>query len=205
MIEVSNLQVRREGQTICQVNHLQVDRGERVAIAGLNGSGKTTLLKVLAGLTSDDGQSCRIEVAPRQRTYVHQHPLLFRSTVLENVSYAAASRGLNRATRRAAATEWLDRLGVGDLAERGRRHLSGGEVRRIALARALAFRPALLLLDEPLAELDDASTQTVCEVLGDLPETTLVIATPIDLPAALPVSQSLTLRKEVGGRRSDRE
>jgi len=198
MIEISNLQVEREGKRICVVDQLLVATGEKLAILGTNGSGKTTLLRVLAGLTSDFSGTCRITVDKRQRTYLHQQPYLFRGTVLANVQYGEQNRvgqgaqAKNSGARDSGARNWLDRLHVGHLAERSTADLSGGERRRVALARALAMRPMLLLLDEPLADLDDEAMAIVCETLLQLTETTIVIASPIALPEGL-VERSFTM------------
>ncbi len=195
MIEITNLQVERDGKSICTVEQLSIAAGERIAILGTNGSGKTTLLRVLAGLTDDFTGTCRVTVDCGQRTYLHQQPFLFRGTVMANVRYGYRNGGHrnegqhnggqhNRAGQ-GGAKDWLDRLQVGHLAERTTADLSGGERRRVALARALAMRPQLLLLDEPLADLDDAASAIVCETLSQLANTTIVIASPIALPEGL--------------------
>ena len=177
MIKVSQLAVKKDSQTICTVDSLDVEQGERLAVIGSNGSGKTTLLRVLAGLETDFNGSCQVGVDRRNKTYVHQHPLLFRGSVLHNVGYAC----------RAAVEpiEWLRRLGVDHLSARTTANLSGGEVRRIALARALATGAHLLLLDEPLADLDPEASDRVCRVLSELEKTTIVVASPTPLPEGL--------------------
>ena len=190
MIEISHLHVERDGKAICLVEQLSIAAGERVAILGTNGSGKTTLLRVLAGLTDDYSGSCNVAVDCRERTYLHQQPFLFRGSVLANVCYGqrngdGRNGGKENVAGQGGASEWLDCLQVGHLAERTTADLSGGERRRIALARALAMRPQLLLLDEPLADLDDYASEIVCDVLSQLPDTTLVIASPVALPEGL--------------------
>jgi molybdate transport system ATP-binding protein len=142
---------------------------EVVAVLGPNGAGKSTLLGVLAGLLRPasgrvelDGQTL-IDVAagaylsPQQRRVglVLQDYLLFpHMSALENVAFGPRSRGESRRAARVTATSWLERMGIGDLAHRRPRELSGGQAQRVALARALAADPRLLLLDEPLAALD---------------------------------------------------
>ena len=180
MIEIANLHVHRDGKCICAVEQLAVAPGQRLAIYGANGSGKTTLLRVLAGLTKDFTGTCRVNVASQQCTYLHQQPFLFRGSVLANVRYGEAN-GAGEGN----AKQWLDRLEVGHLADRSTADLSGGECRRVALARALAMQPKLLLLDEPLADLDDDASAIVCTTLSQLTDATILIASPIALPAGL--------------------
>ncbi len=181
MIEISDLQVVRDDQCICEVKQLSIAAGERLAIYGANGSGKTTLLRVLAGLEQDYQGNCRVAVEEKLRTYLHQQPYLFRGSVLANVRYGET----NGAGQGSDAGEWLERLQIDHLAQRSTVELSGGERRRVALARALAMHPRLLLLDEPLADLDEAASGAVCETLSALTETTLLIASPIALPTGL--------------------
>lgn len=188
MIEISNLRVEREGKTICAVEQLSIAAGDRIAILGANGSGKTTLLRVLAGLEAEFSGTCRVDVARQRMTYVHQQPFLFRGTVLANARYGQRE-GVGQ---EASALDWLDRMEVGQLADRSTVDLSGGERRRVALARALATNPKLLLLDEPLADLDDEAAVIVCGVLKQLTDTTIVIASPIALPEGL-ADSSFTL------------
>ena len=147
----------------------QVDDGEVVALLGPNGAGKTTVLRAIAGLqpidhgwirldgTSLDDAATDTFVPPEQRPIgvVFQDYLLFpRLTALDNVAFGLRSRGVDKATARARAQEWLARFNLGAHAHARPRTLSGGQAQRVALARALATDPRVLLLDEPLAALD---------------------------------------------------
>jgi len=154
MITIEHLHVEKAGRTICSVEQLNVSKGERVAIVGENGSGKTTLLRVLAGLETGYRGQCHTAAARSERTYVGQSPYLFRGTVLFNVTYGLRHRPARRAERDRLAHDWLGRFGLAGQAQERVEHLSGGERRRVALARAMVLRPRLLLLDEPLADLD---------------------------------------------------
>ena len=185
MVQVSNLSVHKNGKAICSLPQLDVAAGQIHGIAGANGSGKTTCLRVLAGLEMELDGSCEIACAPRDRVYVHQSPYLFRGTVWSNVAYGLAARGVHKAEQRNQAIKCLQQLEVADLADRMTTGLSGGEVRRIALARAAVLRPALLLLDEPFAELDDRGVELVANLIRTLSETTVVITSPVSLPSSL--------------------
>lgn len=176
MIHISQLIVEKDSQTICQVEELRVDPGETVAVVGANGSGKTTLLRVLAGFEKQFAGQCNVGATRLQKTYVHQQPLLFRGTALSNVAYAQRN-GTD-------PQQLLSALGIEHLGSRSSLNLSGGEIRRVALTRALATGPKLLLLDEPLAELDPTASDKVCQVLAALYETTIIIASPTPLPDA---------------------
>jgi molybdate transport system ATP-binding protein len=140
-----------------------VPAGEVLAVLGPNGAGTSTTAAVIAGLLRGDDAVVRvgnrtltdtqrgvfIPVHDRRVGVLLQDPLLFpHLSALGNVLFAAGQRDVAR------AKGWLDRLGVGELAERRPRELSGGQAQRVALARALAAEPDVLVLDEPLAGLD---------------------------------------------------
>jgi len=185
MIDINDLRVNKNGRTICSVSELQIAPGERVAIRGPNGSGKTTLLRVLSRLEVNYQGTCSVDASWRDCVYVHQSPYLFRGTVLFNVTYGLCERGKNRAECKQLALSWLRRLGVENLSETRVTHLSGGELRRVALARAMILRPRLLLLDEPLADMDADGGAAVCAALDELKESTILVASPTTLPNGL--------------------
>jgi molybdate transport system ATP-binding protein len=148
---------------------LRAETTELVALVGPNGAGKTTLLRALAGLLSIrnglvelDGQilddtSAGVHLPPEARpvAVVFQDYLLFpHLTALDNVAYGVRSRGASRGAARRVARTWLERVGMAEHSATRPGRLSGGQAQRVALARALATRPALLLLDEPLAAID---------------------------------------------------
>ena len=141
---------------------LTVSPGRTLALLGPNGAGKSTVLGALAGVVASTGHIelggrvlDEVPVEERRIGYVFQEYLLFpHLTVLENVAFGPRAAGRSRAVARTSATEWLDRVGLADLAHRRPAQLSGGQAQRVALVRALAADPELLLLDEPLAALD---------------------------------------------------
>jgi molybdate transport system ATP-binding protein len=155
---------------------LTVDDGEVVAVLGPNGAGKTTTLRAIAGLQPLDGgrialdgrvldepaTATFVEPAARGIGVVFQDHLLFpRMTVLDNVAFGLSATGTGRSAARASALEVLDRFDIADLADVRPRELSGGQSQKVALARAVAIRPRLLLLDEPLAALDASARASV--------------------------------------------
>ena len=152
---------------------LHASPGEVVAVVGPNGAGKSTLLRALAGLQAATGsielggrEVIALPAYDRSVGWVPQDRMLFeRKSALDNAAYGLRVRGVRRRPARRTAMEWLERLGVGHLAKRRPAELSGGQAARVALARALAPAPELLLLDEPLAALDAAVRDDVRRVL----------------------------------------
>ena len=203
MIELSELSVQRDGRVVLSLEHLRVEVGERVALVGPNGAGKSTLLRVLAGLLAPHAGRLQVDAPVGERIYVQQAPIMLRGTALDNVAYGLRARGLARVQREARAQASLEQVGLGTLARRNARRLSGGETRRVALARALVLGPRLLLLDEPLAELDPAAREQVLAALDAYPELTVLASSPsADEGALLGRSLSLTTprQRERGGR-----
>ncbi|MFJ8843381.1 ABC transporter permease [Streptomyces cyaneofuscatus] len=148
--------------------------GTTLAVVGPNGAGKTTLLRALLGLTPRAHAQLRLgdtdvtALPPHRRgvAWVPQDGALFpHLSALTNTAYGLRTHGVPRAEARREAQSWLDRLGVGHLAHRKPGQLSGGQAQRVALARALAARPRLLLLDEPLAALDQTTRAHVRHTL----------------------------------------
>lgn len=153
---------------------LDAEPGTTLAVVGPNGAGKTTLLRALLGLTPRARAGLRLgeldagALPPHRRrvAWVPQDGALFpHLSALANTAYGLRAHGTGRAEARRAAQQWLDRLGVGQLAHRRPAQLSGGQAQRVALARALAARPRLLLLDEPLAALDQTTRARVRHTL----------------------------------------
>jgi tungstate transport system ATP-binding protein len=142
-----------------------IGEGEAYIITGDNGSGKTTLLRILAGLEPGEIAGFEFRGAPlihgrlpeevrHEIVYVHQHPYLFHTSVMHNIGYGLAARGIDGAKRAQLAEEALAWAGVEHLRGATPGKLSGGEKQRVALARAKVLAPRLFLLDEPTANLD---------------------------------------------------
>ena len=141
----------------------EIHEGEFLAFMGPSGCGKTTTLRMLAGL--EEPTEGDIRLAGKSLLGVKPHerdtPMVWQSLALfpflnarENVEFGLKMRGLDSGARKKKALDWLERLGIGEFAERDVNSLSGGQRQRVALARALVTEPKILLLDEPLSALD---------------------------------------------------
>jgi len=148
---------------------LTITPGAPTLIVGANGSGKSTVLRLCMGLMGPSAGRIswggRVDPTPVRRAIVFQRPVMLRRSAAANIAYALAQAGRPRRVRGARVAELLDRVGLADLGERAARRLSGGEQQRLALARALARDPEILLLDEPTANLDPAATRSVEEIV----------------------------------------
>ena len=171
----------RSGRTIeaLRVGQLDVKAGESLAVVGHNGSGKSTLLETMAFLQRPDEGTVLLDghdpwlqnghlSARRRCPMLLQNTVLFGTTVLKNVMYPLRMRGVSRAEARREANEVLRLVRLESLARRGPRELSGGERRRVALARLLVLKPETLLLDEPTGHVDHANEQLIEELIRDL-------------------------------------
>ncbi|MBG6240176.1 putative spermidine/putrescine transport system ATP-binding protein [Mycetocola sp. CAN_C7] len=157
--------------------NLDVLPGTCTAILGPSGSGKSTILRIIAGLEDPSGGGVFVNgvdmtsVLPENRRIgmVFQRPLLFpHLSVIDNVAFADRAAGLSKAEARRNALRFLDMVQLEEFASRPIRSLSGGQEQRVAVARVLAARPAILLLDEPFSALDAALRDDMHQLLADI-------------------------------------
>jgi tungstate transport system ATP-binding protein len=174
-----------------ELDHLSLFPARIYVLTGANGAGKSTLLDILAFLSEPergevefDGKKVEwreseLEALRKRVTLLHQSPYLFSGTVFTNVAYGLKYRGLKGDALKHRVTEALSLVRLSGFEERNVRQLSGGEKRRVGLARALALQPEVLLFDEPLANLDSLSSEVVDGIITSLPGkgTTVVVAT----------------------------
>jgi len=150
--------------------------GKCILLSGNNGSGKTTLLKIIAGLETPSraeiefsGKShswkSAIRSIRREIIYLHQQPYLLSGTVESNVSYGLRFTHLNRKQLRESVKEALEWAGLSDVAKQQAKTLSGGVQQRVAFTRAWILKPKVLLLDEPMANMDIESREQACDLL----------------------------------------
>jgi tungstate transport system ATP-binding protein len=156
---------------------LRIEAGERVALIGANGSGKSTLLRVLHGLVKPRRGTVLRDTGAGQ-AMVFQRPFMLRTSAMNNVALALWLRGVGWREARERALLALHRVGLGDAALRNARVLSGGQQQRLALARAWALQPRVLLLDEPTASLDPHAKREVESLMAGFAQAgmTLVFA-----------------------------
>lgn len=171
LLSVRGLRCRFDARTVLDGVHFELPAGQRLSIAGRSGRGKSTLLRLIAGL--QDAEAGEIEIDGRSAMHAGKQQLapwdralqlVFQDlglwptrTVQQHLLDALRAQGVRGAQAKQRATEVLQALDLSALAARRPGRLSGGEARRVALARALACQPKLLLLDEPFASLDAES------------------------------------------------
>jgi tungstate transport system ATP-binding protein len=160
------------GNPILSDLSLSIAAGAPTVLIGPNGAGKTTLLRLLMGLIHPSRGSVsrggREDVGPARCAIVFQRPAMLRRSAAGNIRYALAAAGMPRADHALRCAQLLALVGLSELAAAPARRLSGGEQQRLALARALAKDPAVLLLDEPTASLDPAATKTIEDMIRDI-------------------------------------
>ena len=164
LVRLDRVVVRAGQTTLLDGVTVALDAGAPTALIGPNGAGKTTLLRAVMGLI--DVSSGEIVVDDVERAIVFQKPVMLRRSVADNIAFALS------AARRAAAavsiSALLEQVGLSALADRPARRLSGGEQQRLAIARALARQPRLLLLDEATASLDPAQTKLIEDLITEI-------------------------------------
>jgi tungstate transport system ATP-binding protein len=192
-VETAGIEKAFGGRTVLRGIDLAVDAGEMFVIIGPTGAGKTTLLHILglldeptAGWLRLLGADCGTGSAVnhlklrRRMAFVQQKPIAFNMSLWDNIAQPLRWRGFERAVIEARVDAMLEATGMHACARRNALTLSGGEIQRLAIARALVSRPELLLLDEPTANLDPESVLRIEELLQGIVrqrETTVVMTT----------------------------
>ena len=162
-LRVDQIGIRFDTTDVLREATLTVERAEVVALLGPSGSGKTTLLRVIAGILRPDSGSVWIGANDITSLPTHQrgvgmvfqdNQLFPHMSTIDNVAYGLRVAGVAKAERHERGAAWLGRVGLAGFEGRVVTELSGGEAKRVALARTLATEPSVVLLDEPLTGLD---------------------------------------------------
>jgi tungstate transport system ATP-binding protein len=176
--ELTSVQVRFGPRLALDIDSLVIGGGNLYLLLGPNGAGKSTLLSVLAFLTKPDRGRVTFCGSPvtwsgkqlgylrKQVTLLHQQSYLFSGTVAANVGFGLRMRDVKQEEIRRSVKEALAQVRLAGFEARDARRLSGGEARRVALARALACRPEVLLLDEPLAYVDQETSDIIEDLIA---------------------------------------
>jgi tungstate transport system ATP-binding protein len=178
--QLSSVQVLYGNELGVSVDDLTFDAGRLHLLTGPNGSGKSTLLNLMAFLVKPDrgeiffdgaavkweAQECAL--LRKRVTLLHQDPYIFAGTVGANVAFGPAARGGSKERVQSLVKESLAMVGLAGFEARNARKLSGGESRRVALARALACQSEVLLLDEPIAHVDRESAAILESLIASL-------------------------------------
>lgn len=187
IMRTENIVLKRGGVTVLDIPELQVWQGRTLALIGPNGAGKSTLLLMMAGLLKPQHGTIYFQDKPvrnrsdltllrRNVSVVFQEPLLLNSHVLENVALGLKFRNINKEEIKIRVQQSLEYFGISHLEKRSARALSGGEARRVSLARAFAIKPQIILLDEAFNSLDPPSRETIIEDLKKTLEDTQITA-----------------------------
>ena len=180
------------GRAILDINSLSIEKGKIYSLTGPNGAGKTTLLRLLAFLDRPD--TGRLEMEGKEVRYleknliflrrravlIDQYPIMFSGTVLGNVEFGLKVRGISRKKRYRRSMEFLEMVGMHRFAASEASSLSGGETKRVALARAFVVEPEVLLCDEPTANVDQENQEIILNAIKTLNEerqTSILFAT----------------------------
>ncbi|MEM3070015.1 MAG: ABC transporter ATP-binding protein [Candidatus Bathyarchaeia archaeon] len=211
MIELNNIRKVYGSTSVLRNVNLTVKEGDFISIRGRSGVGKTTLLRIVGLLDSPDMGEVKIfgrttsglsdEEKSRIRLYsigfIFQFFNLIPSlTVLENVELPLALAGMNRKERRSRVRELLEYFDIMGLAERFPETLSGGERQRVAVVRAIANNPKIILADEPTSSLDSENSKILMDLLTKInrERRTTIILTTTDLYEKLPTNKDYILK-----------
>ncbi len=180
-IQYQSISKTVHGKKLFEINNISVKEHDCIALCGCNGAGKSTLLRIMAGLEIPDSMTVTFDgnklswkkarkYLQNQVIYLHQQPYLFDRSVTDNIAYGLRQRKLPIQEISRKVSEAMEWAGISHLQMRNARELSGGERQRVAFARARILSPRLLLLDEPMTNMDShgrEQTQGMIKMLKD--------------------------------------
>ncbi len=187
--ELEDFCFQYQGNPVLDIRHCQIKQGINTAILGANGSGKTTLLNLLSFLEmpssglmqffNNDVNQSNLKTHRLKIGYVQQKPYLFNLTAQENIELPLKIRGFDKQTRVDKSEQIIQQLSINKLAQQRAHELSGGEIQKVAIARALVMKPEVLILDEPFSHLDKSACQFLQSLILNIKddnETTLIFS-----------------------------
>jgi len=209
ILTVQNLIVKRSGVTVLDISEMNVEKGRILALIGPNGAGKSTLLLTMAGLLKTSQGTIYYQGVPidssasrsnmrRSISVVFQEPLLLNTSVYKNVALGLKFRHLTGSEIEKSVEESLDYFGLSSLAARSAKTLSGGEAKRVSLARAFALKPEVIMMDEAFNSLDPPTRETLMDDLRNILEKTKITAVLAlhDREETLRLAQNVTVMAE---------
>jgi len=192
LYEADELTRRFKGRQVLNLEHLEIEPQKIYGLIGPNGAGKTTLLNLLAFLDRPTTGSLQFRgqvvsygnqqllKLRRRVVLVDQYPILFTGSVWKNVDFGLKVRGISKKIRAHRVEQVLELVGMEEFRQADAHKLSGGETKRVALARALAIEPEVLLCDEPTANVDENNQEIILKILRRInrdKQTSIILAT----------------------------
>lgn len=180
--QLNNIKVHHRQQCVLDIPELILPKDKCIALLGNNGAGKSTLLDLLAFTTTASkgdiilaGQQISLPLAPEQRrmiAYVSQQPYLLAGTVSDNIKLALKLQNIDQKQHPLLIEQALEQVNLSQFAQQAANKLSGGELKRVAIARAIAYQPDILLLDEPFSHLDQSHRQQLEDIIDNFAQQT---------------------------------
>lgn len=185
-ISLHNITKKFGDKTVLDIKQLEFNAGIVTGIIGPNGSGKSTLMKIIAGLDTEftgslhmDGQEIN-QKTYKSMTLVFQKPYLINTDVYNNIAYPLKIRGMSKGEINNKVEKMIELLQLKEIMKQNALTLSGGEMQKVAMARAIVFEPKLLLLDEPTSNIDPKTMQLMGNAIKYINQscnTTVVLVT----------------------------
>ncbi len=166
-LNIENIKKTYGEKVVLDISSLEIESGKITGITGPNGSGKSTLINIISGMDKEfegrvlyDGKYMDRDIQ-KNMTHVFQKPYLFRRRVYDNIAYPLRLRRIGKREEESLVNQVIKGLEIDDLIDKKGHLLSGGEMQKVALARALVFKPKLLILDEPTSNIDPESIKVM--------------------------------------------
>jgi len=185
-ISLHNITKKYGDKTVLNIEQLEFNAGMVTGIIGPNGSGKSTLMKIIAGLDTEftgslhiEGQEINQKIC-KNMTLVFQKPYLINTDVYNNIAYPLKIRGMSKLEIKNKVEKMIELLQLKEIMKQNAITLSGGEMQKVAMARAIVFEPKLLLLDEPTSNIDPKTMQLMenaIKYINQSCNTTVVLVT----------------------------